>query len=712
VSTLSLSAGVPKTELERWLERRARRERQIVALEEALLAGRLWRYSFYRLRFFFLTFLVESVAHALTVVYLFRSAGWGSFLLVAVVLSSATLTSSLWWGALEAMRAQIRDLHRSGRPHLIAATVGGWLTFTAVLSACVLAGAIGWTAWHLVHGSVGAVDAFVAVGFLRVAVELPVRCYHSGVYAMRRVYKPVLATLAPELAGIATILSLWWAVGLWALVVSSLLVTAASTILTLVFTRRTYHFLGLSPSDELGLASLRAAMRGRVREALLGGFSHAVMALDSLVVLALIYGGKRRSAALLVLLVAAPALRAGIDWARLLYFDLKRLELRLFRNLRRRFDRHTAELAWALGFVFWACAAGLAVAFEGRRVSGLVGALLAFFLARSLLARIQINAFADRAYGAVIASGLACVAGLAAVGPLVHGEGRRLTAVAIVAVASAAVLTQLAGIHRALGEPGTALLTLEWLRRLGNYRQPVRVGSARVVSAAGPDRLDARTRDARNRWRLGQLAGRTAGRLRLRGAAAWIGPDRVVWFEPRAGRPRVDAEWLELVSGGLVDAVVERECPAGEEALLAAGQGRLLGYASQHVLTAVVPVDIEAARRRFLELVPGGVVYSPDEPEPPELVAMSGQELRAVLRDAVAFARDLRLVHPQCRLEVTSLCSGGELRLIFLADRTVSKRARIRWRQEVTRLNVRASIGGEQLREHPRRLALPAFLRA
>jgi hypothetical protein len=161
----------------------------------------------------------------------------------------------------------------------------------------------------------------------------------------------------------------------------------------------------------------------------------------------------------------------------------------------------------------------------------------------------------------------------------------------------------------------------------------------------------------------------------------------------------------------LIDEVLERDCAAGEDALLVAGRDRLLGHASEHLLTAIFPVDVNAARRTFEELVPNGVVYSPHEPVPPALAALSGSELRAVLRDAVSFARDLRIARPQSSFDVTALCAGGELRLIFLAQPDVGRAARSRWRRHVTRLNVRAAIGGERAGTQRRRVELPAFLR-
>jgi hypothetical protein len=703
---------VTETPLERWLRRQAAREDRIVVLEEALLGDRLWRYSWYRLRWFFLRYVVESAAHAVTVLLLFRGLAWDNFLLVVVATTSSALVSSFWWGALEALRARVRDLHRSGSPHRIPRVIGGWLAFSLALSGLVLVFAIAWTSWRAADGTIGAADAFVAAMALRLALDLPTRCYHSGVYAIRRVYKPLSASLAPELVGLATMLSLWSVAGVWAVVFSAVLTTLLTTGVTLVYVRRVYHFLGYTPLREARWATLRSSLRGSGREALMGGFSHAVMALDALAVLALLYGAKTDSDALLVLFLTIPTIRAGADWAQLLYFDLKRLELRLFTNLRKRFERHTLELAWLLGLVFWGAAVGIAAGFDVSIARNLTPALLAFFVSRSLLARAQIQAFAEGRYASVIGTGVLCLGGLAAVGPLASGEAARLGAVALVAAVCAVSLTRLSRAARAQGEPGTALLTLEWLQRLGNLHSPVRVGSARVVpSTGGSERLDARSRDDRNRWRLSQLADRTARVLGKAGSAAWIGPDRVAWFEP-VGTPRVTADLLQRMSGGLMRDVRTTDCATGEEALLAAGREGIVGDASAHLLTAILPVDIEAARQTFAELVPGGVVYAPEEPVPTSLAELSGSELRAILVDAVAFARDLRVGRRRSRFDVTALCSGGELRLVFVADLTASRRARSRWRHVVTTLNVRGAVAGVGVTAHPPRVERFAFLRA
>ena len=131
-------AGGRVNELERWFKRQAAREARIVTLEEGLLGGRMWRYAWYRLRYFFATYLVESIAHAVLVLLLFDALAWDNFILVAAAIAVTTLVSQFWWGALEAMRGQVRELHRAGKPHRVPAVIAGWMTLSAVPSGLAL----------------------------------------------------------------------------------------------------------------------------------------------------------------------------------------------------------------------------------------------------------------------------------------------------------------------------------------------------------------------------------------------------------------------------------------------------------------------------------------------------------------------------------------------------------------------------------------------
>src|SRR5215207_7767582 len=111
-----MSVAVAETPLDRWLRRQAAREQRVVVLEEGLLGDRRWRYSAYRLRYFFLSYLVQAALHAVTVLFLFGHLDWGNFRLVIVATAASAFVAAFWWGALEALRGQVRDLHRSGKP--------------------------------------------------------------------------------------------------------------------------------------------------------------------------------------------------------------------------------------------------------------------------------------------------------------------------------------------------------------------------------------------------------------------------------------------------------------------------------------------------------------------------------------------------------------------------------------------------------------------
>src|SRR5262245_43057631 len=107
------------SELATWLERQAEREERAVYLEEALLGNRFWAYAWYRLRYFFVRYVVGSLTHAATVLLLYRFFDGQAFVAVLLAYAGTSVVSSFWWGALEALRGDVRKLYRRRSPHLI-----------------------------------------------------------------------------------------------------------------------------------------------------------------------------------------------------------------------------------------------------------------------------------------------------------------------------------------------------------------------------------------------------------------------------------------------------------------------------------------------------------------------------------------------------------------------------------------------------------------
>jgi len=108
---------------------------------------------------------------------------------------------------------------------------------------------------------------------------------------------------------------------------------------------------------------------------------------------------------------------------------------------------------------------------------------------RFFLAWAQIRAYSDRAYGALIATGSAYLAGFVAVGWTVPGETATLLALTGVALAGFVCL-ELRPDVRAEGDGATLLSPTEWIAELRLLEVPVRVSSAQFYAdpaAATPE---------------------------------------------------------------------------------------------------------------------------------------------------------------------------------------------------------------------------------
>jgi hypothetical protein len=674
-------------ELARWFEHEARRQRRAVYLEEALLGNRFWAYAFHRLRFFFARYAVESLIHAVTVLLLYRFFDRTHFVVVLVAYAVAGVLSSFWWGSLEAMRGEVRRLYRLRAPHLIPKAIGRWLSLSVQLALLSVLAIVLWLALYFARGGTlkPATLYVVAIG-LRLALQFVTRAYHSGMYAIRRIYRPLPAILGVEVAGVTVAVALSPVIGAWALPVGALVAAPAVAGLSLYFTSRAYGFLGLSPVRFVNVTSRWLPPRRALRDLLGGGFSYALAGVDSLLVLVLFTTersslGKTGLFALFFLL--SPTVRAGSEWAQLMYFDLKRLEIHLFHNLRRRFERGILRLAVALGLLFSGMATLIGTLVYRASLGDLAWVLVPFFVSISLLAAVQIAAFAERAYTALAGNAGLCLAGYLAASFFAHGE--RATVLLLTAVAIVGFLLLSARRERLASGGGRVLWPVEWLATVRTVDFPARVAAARFCADRGAVEDDA--------WRRQQIAGRITRRLGRTGRAALIEPELLVWYERPGAEPAIDERSLPLLSGGLLEWIGSRSARDGAAALRAAAAADLLGRDLAKIVTHPKPrLDVEELRSSFERIFTSGIVYSPDEPIPAQLAALPIEDKRAALVEAVAFARELCVQRPRSGFHVTALCEGGELRLIFLASRRAPRHLRARWETSIRRANLEAAL--------------------
>jgi len=691
------SVSIGTTDLSEWFDHHARREQRRPSLEEALFNDRFAGYIWYRLRFFLLRYACDSVLCAIRFVFLFRMFSHSQFYTLLVAQTVADMACGFWWGALETMRGQVRQLYRSGRPLQIPRTLGAWLSLSALLASLVLVGGAVWISLTVVHsqGRFDAVDLYMVSIVIGLALMVVTRCYHSGVYAVRRVFRPMSAMMVVELAAFCATLGLWPLLGQWSIPAAAMVSMATTTAVQLRYTHRAYRFLGMKPVDFVSLRA-RPRLRDAMAEFVGAGFSNVVISMDSIIVLTLATHAGRHSALYVLFFAVSPTIRAGYGWAHMFYFDLKRLDTELFGHLRHRFRVRLLTLAGIVGVASWLAAIGIATPVYQHGLGRLYWLLLPFLLARSLLALGHVSAFTARAYSTVVLSGAVLV--MVMVSCVVSGapEQTRLVDVSVATAALGLAVTVLVHHRPTSRTPAGELLHLSaWLSELASVTQPLVIGVAhlregRRVAAPGQEDVD--------RAHQRELAHQLARRLRRRGRVTLIRPDRIAWYEPRDSVGSVDDEWLIIRGAGLVRGVERSWTPCSGAAAVSAALalGVIDRGAPSNGHGEPSPRCVGDVHATFRRLFPDGVLYSTDRPAPSAIQRLSPTARRHIVNDAMRFARDYSLSERRSRHEVTALCVRGGLRDVFVVDRRQNPQARSRWRAFIREANLFAAQGALQ----------------
>ncbi|MFN8622987.1 MAG: hypothetical protein U0869_19790 [Chloroflexota bacterium] len=704
-----MAEALGSPELVRWAEGQARRERSAVRLEDALLGDRYPAYFAYRLRYFVVTTVIAAVVHAIRIVLLYGAFPREAFLWVVVAGAAAAVVSDAWWGGLERMRGRVRRLEHGGHGHLVPREIAGWLRLSTRLTAVglvlVVPALVGVTA------STGLAPAGVIVGTIvgGAAIGLTVRTYHSGAFAIRRIYRPMPSLIVMDVAGLAVLLLCYPFLGVWAFAVSELASLAIATGITLHYTGRTYRVLGFPTLRPLLRLPARLPSRAVLRSMLAPAAAYGLVGLDAILLLVVLEASTPGSATAvrtpMVALLAAlsPVIRAGFDWARLLYFDLVRLGIPLLADLKLRFDRAVLALSGVVGLVAWAVAAGVAVVVLGIRDGVLLAVLVPFFVARSALAAAQMRSFAGGGFRRLAAVGIADLAAFGVALVVAPTATGRVLALALILAASAALLVALPPPE---DEADALLARTDWLRSLRLASGPVRVTTVRFDGwsrARGvPD--EARRTETWRRRGTGRRLARDA--RRAGGRATWLSELVLAWWVPASPsvsggrRPSTarrataqdlaDPAAVVARAGGLVAAPpMAAEHRDGPAAALATGSRHL------RIDPTIADPPLDALIAAFLRTFPDGIVHRAGHAAPPALARLPSRERAAAFRAGLRAARDLPVSHHDLAgFDVAPLVEDGRLRVLFLAPMTAPPALRRRWSRRVRARSVRSAMRG------------------
>lgn len=493
----------PLNDVDRWFEHAARTAAPPASLYASLLTGRISGYIAYRLRYPFLLATLRFAVHVAEFFILLSSLGGVAAFTVMVLRAGSLIVAGGWWGLLEVMRERLRQFARAREPGAADREIGRWLVLGAILAVLVtVAGGIVLLALSPAGDDpVARLYAFLIV--VELAIEFPVRVLHSGIYATRRVYKPVWSMFLPTVVQLAILgvgFLLYPAV---AIVVAIIAVNALSIAITVRYTVEVYRLTGLHP--RLGPGPRLPVIPPRLGfETTVSGLS---LRLDAVLVLALVgfYGTNTRTFDLTAgmtnwqhidafqfFYLILPLFRGTYESAAIFYFDLVRL--RGFPAIRRLSLLFFHRLLWAapvIALFFWALAAGLGVLVLRDVPMSFLLALVPMFVVRSLIGIYQIRLFADGRFGTHIATLVLLIVllGLVWMNPDPAGDLIQITAAMITQLI---VLMNVQHLRDRRDPPLPTLLDLgSWTRALARENPPVALGELTI-----PDTVTARQRSA------------------------------------------------------------------------------------------------------------------------------------------------------------------------------------------------------------------------
>ncbi|BBZ62556.1 hypothetical protein [Mycolicibacterium monacense] len=408
---------VRANDIDRWFERTGRRQHRTVSLYGCLLTGKMFEYFRYRLRYALLVDGATFVVHVAEFLIILTSLGGLAAFTVMILRVGSLIVTGAWWGLLEVMRERLRGLSLTRDRDAVEREISSWLVLSLVVATgvAVAGAAVALSLLPSTDDPRGLLYALLVV--LELALRMPVRVLHSGMYATRRIYRPLWTLFAPTAVQIVVIGAGVFFYPAAAVVVAIIVANALSIWITVHFALRLYRLNGVSPRPRAARSLRDRLPRFPVRQGAEAAVAGLGLRLDAIAVLAIagIYGTSTRSFDLTAgfeawrdidafqfFYLVLPLLRGAYEATAVFYFDFVRLRrIPALREYRVWFFHRLLLVTPVVTLYFW----GLAVVLGLFVLPGIpftfLLALLPLFIVRSFIGTYQVRLFAEGQFRAL-----------------------------------------------------------------------------------------------------------------------------------------------------------------------------------------------------------------------------------------------------------------------------------------------------------------------
>ena len=383
---------------------RLKKPRWHASLQQALLGANL-DYLRYRFRYLILNNLLATGLHLFEFYLLglyFNSAQFFSLILLRAF---TLIIKNTWWGMLEGLREQVRRYSSYNKRHWIPKEISCWFYSAAVLAAIIFILGI-LSLWQFfpenkTHSS----ERFMFYGLamlIQLAGDMLTRVIHSGIFATQRIYRPWWSIPLAEVLGFMTIMLLLPFARAWCLPISYIVFSFTALYMTWHYAQKAYRLRSQTILFKISWRDFSAWWnRLPLSNILLAGIASAAMSLEGIILWLLQPLIKTDPLLFKLVYLLSPQISAGFDWARMCYFDLKKLHAPKWAIFLPRFYKYLWLCSAVMGVIFWLLGCVTTRLFLPEISIITLLCFLPLFIGRSFLAFCQIKLFAKNHFSTI-----------------------------------------------------------------------------------------------------------------------------------------------------------------------------------------------------------------------------------------------------------------------------------------------------------------------
>lgn len=382
-----------------------KRPRWHVTLYQALLGANL-QYLAYRFRYLIFNNMLATILHLFEFYLLGLYFNNQQFFSLILLRAFTLIIKNSWWGALEGLREKIRRYVSTNKRDDIPQEISCWFYSGAILASLIfIIGLFGlWSIFPLNQHNTPERFMFYGLAMLlQLVADMLTRVIHSGIFATQRIYRPWWTIPCAEILGFMTIIIVMPVARSWCLPISYIVFSSTALYITWHYASKAYHLRAQKILVKVSWENFKHWWNILpLRNIFLASAASAAMSLEGIILWLLQPLTKTDPLIFKLVYLLSPQISAGFDWARMCYFDLKKLHSQKWNIFLPRFYAHLLVFSAVMGIIFWLLSCVTTQFFLPEISIVTLFCLLPLFIGRSILAFYQIQLFAKNYFLTVI----------------------------------------------------------------------------------------------------------------------------------------------------------------------------------------------------------------------------------------------------------------------------------------------------------------------